>query len=140
MWRDLLENVHGPLHTLTVAAAAALGGTSEWVLRLPSALAGVAMVPAMAWLATRWLGRDAVPAAVWITAGSPFLVWYSQECRNYEFLMLAAVLSTASLLALHDRVTPLRTARYVVCVIAGALSNLSFALLIPFHAALWFAP
>jgi 4-amino-4-deoxy-L-arabinose transferase-like glycosyltransferase len=140
VWRDLLDNVHGPLHTLAVAGAAARGGTSEWVLRAPSAVAGVAMVPAMAWLAMRWLGRDAVPAAVWITAGSPFLVWYSQECRNYEFLMLAAVLATASLLALQDRVTPVRTVRYVACVLAGALSNLSFALLIPFHAALWFAP
>src|SRR6185436_1332295 len=55
-------------------------------------------------------------------------------------LMLAAVLATASLLALYDRVTPLRTARYAACAIAGALSNLSFALLIPFHAALWLAP
>ena len=140
LWRDLLENVHGPLHALAVARAAALGGSSEWVLRAPSAVAGVAMVPAMAWLATRWLGRDAVPAAVWLTAGSPFLVWYSQECRNYEFVMLAAVLATASLLALQDRVTPLRTVRYVACVLAGVLSNLSFALLIPFHAALWLAP
>jgi mannosyltransferase len=140
VWRDLLENVHGPLHALAVAGAAALGGSSEWVLRAPSAVAGVAMVPAMAWLAKRWLGRDAVPAAVWLTAGSPFLVWYSQECRNYAFLMLATVLATASLLSLHDRVTPLRTARYVLCAVAGILSNLSFALLIPFHAALWLAP
>jgi len=140
VWRDLLENVHGPLHALAVAGAAALGGSSEWVLRAPSAMAGVAMVPAMAWLATRWLGRDTVPAVVWVTAGSPFLVWYSQECRNYAFVMLAAVLATASLLALQDRVTPLRTVRYVACVLAGALSNLSFALLIPFHLALWLAP
>jgi len=140
VWHDLLENVHGPLHALAVAGAAALGGSSEWVLRAPSAVAGVAMVPAMAWLARRWLGRDAVPAAVWLSAGSPFLVWYSQECRNYAFVMLAAVLATASLLALHDRVTPLRTGRYVLCVLAGVLSNLSFALLVPFHAALWLAP
>jgi len=140
MWRDLLQDVHGPLHTISVAVAASLGGTSEWVLRMPSAIAGVAMVPAMAWLASRWLGRDAVPAAVWLAAGSPFLVWYSQECRNYEFLMLAAVLATASLLSLHDRVTPLRTARYALCAIAGALSNLSFVLLVPFHVALWLAP
>ena len=35
--RTLLENVHGPLHAAFVAAFAALGGTSESVLRLPSA-------------------------------------------------------------------------------------------------------
>jgi len=140
VWRDIMDDVHGPLHALAVAAAAAVGGTSEWVLRLPSALAGIAMVPAMAWLAKRWLGRDTVPAAVWLTAGSPFLVWYSQECRNYAFLMLAVVLATASLLALQDRVTPLRTVRYLACALAGALSNLSFLLLVPFHGVLWLAP
>jgi hypothetical protein len=140
VWRDLLQDVHGPLHALAVAVAAALGGTGESVLRAPSAIAGILTVPAMAWLAARWLGRDTVPAAVWIAAGSPFLVWYSQECRNYAFVMLFAVLATASLLSLHDRVSVLRTSRYVACVVAGALSNLSFALLIPFHMALWLAP
>src|SRR4029077_8923513 len=132
--------VHGPLYTIAVACAAALGGPREWVLRAPSALAGVAMVPAMGWLAARWRGRESVPAAVWVTAFSPFLVWYSQESRNYAFVMLAAVLATASLLALADRVTRLRVGRYLGCAVAGALSNLSFALLIPFHLGLWLAP
>src|SRR5262249_56664736 len=113
------RKVHGPRHTLAVAAAAALGGPSEWVLRLPSALAGVAMVPAMAWLAIRWTGRDSAAAAAWIAAGSPFLVWYSQECRNYAFLMLAAVLATASLLALHEQVTPWRVAPSGGAAVAG---------------------
>src|SRR5439155_18784221 len=29
-WRDLLQNIHGPLHALAVALAAAIGGPSEW--------------------------------------------------------------------------------------------------------------
>lgn len=140
VWRELLQNVHGPLHTLAVALAAALGGSSEWVLRLPSALAGIALVPAMAWLARVWTGRETVPAAVWLTAGAPFLVWYSQECRNYAFLILGATLATAALFELGQRCDARGVARYATAAVAAALSNLSFALLVPLHAWRWLAP
>ena len=140
VWRDLLDNVHGPLHTLAVAAAASMGGTAEWVLRLPSALAGIAMVPVMAWLAARFAGRETAVPAAWLAAGSPFLVWYSQEARNYAFVMLAAVASTAVLLefAANGRLTA--AARYLLLAAAGALSNLSFVLLVPFHLRVWLSP
>lgn len=140
VWRDLLQNVHGPLHTLAVALAATLGGTSEWVLRSPSALAGIALVPAMAWLARVWTGRETVPAAVWLTAASPFLVWYSQECRNYSFLLLGSTLATAALFELARHCESRGVARYALAAVAAALSNLSFALLVPLHAWRWFAP
>ena len=140
VWRDLLDNVHGPLHTLAVALAATLGGDSEWVLRLPSALAGIALVPAMAWLARAWTGRETVAPAVWLTAGSPFLVWYSQECRNYAFLILGSVLATAALFELARRCDARGVARYGLAAAAAALSNLSFALLLPLHAWRWLAP
>ena len=138
-WRDLLDNVHGPLHTLCVAVAASLGGSSEWVCRLPSALAGIALVPAMAWLAERWSGRETAPPAAWLAAGAPFLVWYSQECRNYMFLILASALATAALFELQRRCAAAGVLRYLVASTAAALSNLSFALLLPLHARLWLA-
>jgi 4-amino-4-deoxy-L-arabinose transferase-like glycosyltransferase len=139
-WRDLLDNVHGPLHTLAVAAVAAVGGTSEWVLRLPSALAGIAFVPVMAWLAGRFAGREAMAPAAWLAAASPFAAWYSQECRNYAFVMLASAASTAALLGLHARCRAADVARALALAAAGALSNLSFALLAPLHLRLWLAP
>jgi len=139
-WRDLLDNVHGPLYTLAVALAATLGGTSEWVLRLPSALAGIATVPAIAYLARRWTGRQSAMAAAWIAAGSPFLAWYSQEARGYAFVMLFAVLATDALLALRERVSALAVFRYLACAAAGALSSFVFALLVPLHLWLWLSP
>lgn len=138
-WQDLLENVHGPLHTLAVALAASLGGSVEWVVRLPGALAGIALVPAMGWLAERWSGRETVKPAVWLTAGSPFLVWYSQECRNYSFLILTAVLATTALLELQRRCDTPGVLRYAGAAAAALLSNLSFALFLPLHARLWLA-
>ena len=139
-WRELLENVHGPLHTLAVALSAAIGGTGEFALRLPSALAGLALVPVMAWLAGRLIGKNAVPAAAWLTAGSPFLAWYSQECRNYAFVILASAGATGLLFELHNRCRPRDVVAYVLTALAGALSNLSFALLAPLHLWLWLAP
>ena len=139
-WRDLLDNVHGPLHTLAVAVAASCGGTSEWVLRLPSALAGIAMVPVMAWLAARYAGRDTAVPAAWLAAGSPFLVWYSQEARNYAFLMLAAAGASGLLLELVAAGRVAIVLKYVLVSAAGLLSNLSFLLLAPFHLKLWLAP
>ncbi len=139
-WRELLENVHGPLHTLAVALAASIGGTSEAMLRAPSAVAGVALVPVMAWLAARFVDRESAPAAAWLTAASPFLVWYSQECRNYAFVILGAATATGLLLELHRRCSGPGVARYLVAVVAGALSNLSFALLAPLHLWLWLSP
>jgi 4-amino-4-deoxy-L-arabinose transferase-like glycosyltransferase len=109
------------------------------VLRLPSALAGIALVPVLAWLATRFVGRDAATPAAWLAAASPFAVWYSQECRNYAFVLLAAAASTAALLELHERWRTRDLACYLGLAAAGALSNLSFALLIPLHLRLWLA-
>lgn len=140
-WREVLENVHGPLYSAAVHAAMRLLGDSEWVLRLPGALAGIAMVPAMAWAAGRWAGERTAVAAAWLTAGSPFLVWYSQEARNYAWVMLAAALAAGTIAGLRHSVSTGRLSRLAAFSLAGLLSNLSFALLLPslLHAA-WFGP
>ncbi len=130
---DLLENLHGPLFSLILHLWGAVAGDSEWALRAPSALFGIALVPAIAWLADRWLGRPAAFAAAWLAALSPFLVWYSQESRNYALLMLAACLSGAWLLALRRRPRASGVVGYLVAAGAGLLSNLSFAFVAPLH-------
>lgn len=138
-WRDLLGDVHGPLYTLAVHASWRTFGVSEWALRLPGALAGVAMVPAMAWLAARWLGRETVAAAAWIAAASPFLVRYSQEARGYSWVMLATCASMALLLELHRRCDVRTVAAWFAATAFGALSNPSFALLAPVQLRIWLA-
>lgn len=135
--RDLLDNVHGPLYGLLLHLWGGLAGDSEWALRAPSALCGVAMVPAMAWLAARWLGRESATPAAWLTAGSPFLVWYSQEARNYSMLMLCATLSGAALVELRRAMSARGVAGYLLAAGAGMLSNFSFALIAPLHLRWW---
>jgi mannosyltransferase len=132
---DVLHNVHGPLYGVILYAWTALAGDSEWVMRLPSALFGIATVPAMARLASRWMGRETALGAAWLTACSPFLVWYGQEVRNYALLLLCTVLASSSLLEM-TRVPRARTALgYLAAATAGLLSNWSFVLGLP--AQLW---
>lgn len=135
--RDLLENVHGPLFSLALHGWMRVAGESEWALRVLPAVAGVLMVPVMAWLADRWLGRSAAAPAAWLTAGSPFLVWYSQESRGYAWLMLFSAMSCAALLELQRRTDSRRVALYLLASAAALLSNLSFALLIPIQLRWW---
>ena len=135
---DLTENVHGPLHALAVHWAGSLAGDSEWSLRLPSALAGIATVPAMAWLAARWLGRETAAWAAWVTALSPFLIWYSQEARPYAMTILFVCLSGAALLH-ATRAGRVARIAYGGAALAGLLSSPSFAFVLPVHARWWLA-
>lgn len=78
-------------------------GMSEWALRLPSALAGVAAVPLFGLLADRLAGRRTAEWAAVLLAVSPFHLWYSQDGRGYALLMLGAVVSTLVLVRLMRR-------------------------------------
>jgi mannosyltransferase len=134
---NLLDNVHGPLYGLIVRLWCGMAGDSEWALRLPSAVAGVLLVPALAWLAAAWLGRGVAAPAAWLAAGSPFLVWYSQEARSYALLMLCVALSGTALLALARRPGARAALAYAAAAGAGLLSSFSFAMLAPLHLRWW---
>ncbi len=134
-----LDDVHGPLYTFVLYLWTAVAGDSEWALRLPSAVFGVALVAVVARLAARWLGEETAVPAAWLAAGSPFLVWYAQEARNYTQLMLCAALATLAVLRLRERVRAPGVAAYLAAAWAGMLSNLSFGLLGAAHLRWWLA-
>ncbi len=89
-------DVHPPLHHSMVWVLVRLLGTSETVVRLPSILAGAALVPVVHGLGKALYGRRTAAIAAALTSVAPFLVWYSQEARMYSLLVLFA---TASLWA-----------------------------------------
>jgi mannosyltransferase len=63
-------------------------GTSEFALRLPFALLGIALVVVM-YLAARALGgRRAGLIAAALAACNPMLVWHAQDARSYSLLAL----------------------------------------------------
>jgi mannosyltransferase len=104
-------------------------GTSEFALRFPFALVGIALVPVM-YLAARELGgRRAGLFAAALAACNPMLVWHSQDARAYS---LAALLLAGTVLALaRGRVW------WWSALATAALATHSFALFIVAPEALW---
>src|SRR5439155_23985353 len=128
------------LYALILHAWGGIAGDSELALRLPSAVLGIATVPILAWFAARWLGSSAAIPAAWLAAGSPFLVWYSQESRNYALLFPCVGLGAIAALHLRDRTRPSPLAGWIAASAAGLLANFSYALLVPVFAAWWLGP
>jgi hypothetical protein len=63
-------------------------GTSEFALRLPFALLGIALVP-LVYAAARALGgRRAGLIAAALAACNPMLIWHAQDARSYTLLAL----------------------------------------------------
>ena len=91
----VVHETNPPLYFVLGWLWARVFGTGEVGLRSLSALAGTALIP-IAYLCGRELvSRRAGLLAAALTALSPFMIWYSQEAREY---MLLAALCGASLL------------------------------------------
>jgi mannosyltransferase len=95
IWSTAHDN-YPPLNNLAIFAAIKLFGVSEWSLRLPSAIFGVANIVALWWLGTITVGRTAGLIAAGMLTLSPFHLEYSQEGRMYSLLALAATLYAAT--------------------------------------------
>jgi len=63
-------------------------GTSEFALRLPFALLGIALVPVMYLAARELAGRRAGLIAAALAACNPMLIWHAQDARAYTLLAL----------------------------------------------------
>jgi Dolichyl-phosphate-mannose-protein mannosyltransferase len=72
------------------------GSQSEWVTRLPSAVAGVALVGAVYWMARAFVARSVALGAAALCAISPLIQSYAQETRVYIFLIVALVICVGS--------------------------------------------
>ncbi len=141
IYQLLAHNVHGPLHTFVVYLFRFFGENDAWV-RLPSALAGAASPGLLyAWTRRRVDERVARAAAV-ILALHPLHVWYSQELRNYAFLVAFACAAMVAFDRLCDaarRGEAFRPIRYALAMAGALLSNFSAAFLAAAQTLLWFA-
>lgn len=177
LWYDEIAaflgyGVHGPMvaignyytqanHVLQGALSALSAqalGTSELALRLPSLVAGVALVPAVWWLA-REATAPAAPAspaepaelaspasptrirrapliAAWAAALLPIAVLEATEARGYALTMLLAALCTACLLWAWRARHAAPWGLYAVLCALGVWSHLVFAC-VPAAHALW---
>ena len=133
-WEQVGDAYQSPL---TIAALWPLSRDlcSEWLLRLPSAVAGVLSVPLGGLLAARFGGRRTGEWALLLLALNPFLIWYSQEARGYATLVLLGLASTLVLMRMLQEGPRLGSALlYGALAGLASLANNSALFLVAAHA------
>ena len=80
-----LSDLNPPLYYLTLWGWTRAFGTSDWTLRLLSAVLALGCFPLLWMLATRLDGRAAIPACLLFTI-APSSIYYSTEGRMYSLL------------------------------------------------------
>ena len=128
---QILAAYQGPLYHAAVWPLVRLADT-EFMLRLPAALAGTLAVPLLGHLVARVWDRHTGRLAALLLALSPFGIWYAQEARGYSFLIFFAV-ATGLVLVTTLRQGPSwgRMALLALLVFAGLASNFAFLFLLP---------
>ncbi len=97
--RTIVRPEHnGPLFYLLLFWWRHLTGDSDFAVRYLSALFSILTLPLVYRLARALLNRRAAALALWLTAFSPFMLWFAQEAKMYALHMMVAVASTLLLL------------------------------------------
>lgn len=122
----LRYNVHGPLHTFVVYLMRFAGEGDAW-LRLPSALAGIASVPLLYAWARRRMGERVGLWSALLLAINPLHIRYSQELRNYAFVVFFVLAGCVAVDRACERWSMKRAAAAGACVAGALLSNFSAA-------------
>ncbi|MGB2895276.1 MAG: glycosyltransferase family 39 protein [Anaerolineales bacterium] len=87
-------DTHPPLFQSALFFVEKYLGETEALLRLPSALSGILSILAIYWLAKRLYSYREGLAAAFMMAVLWCPIFYSQEARNYSFLILFSILSS----------------------------------------------
>ncbi len=96
---------NGPLYFIALHAWSGLAGASEFALRFFSTFFGILAIPLIFVLAKRLFRGATRPAllAAWLSAISPYFVWYSQEAKMYAEV---TALALAAIYGLRRAVAP----------------------------------
>ncbi len=125
-----------PLYYCIAWVWARLFGYGEAGLRSLSAVAGVAVVPVLYGAGSKLISRRAGAIAAALAACNPLLIWYSQEARSYELLVLLSSLALLGFAYAREQPTPRRLAFWVICA-AMALATHYYALIAVAPQAIW---
>lgn len=132
IWDYLKYNIHGPLHSFTVYLFHFVSMSDGW-LRVPSALAGAAAIVYFYRWMRLWLGERVARIAAVLLVVNPLHVYYSQEVRNYSFLLFFGMLATYYLHRLVIKETYRHLVLYAFAMAASALCNFTAVFLYMVH-------
>jgi mannosyltransferase len=93
--------------------------SSDFFLRLPSALFGIGSLPLLFILTKKVISKQAAIFATLFMAVSPFHVWYSQDGRMYAQLIFLSLLTTLLLLKAVEQKRVYGWALYALVMAAG---------------------
>ena len=127
-----------PLYYCVAWVWARLFGYGEAGLRSLSAFAGVLTVPVAFAAGRRLISIRAGLFAAALAACNPLLIWYSQEARSYELLVLLTSLSLLAFAYVRAEPTPRAVAAWAIAA-ALALATHYYALLAIVPQAVWLA-
>jgi len=116
----LVHEHHWIYYTL-IKPWAAVAGTSEVALRLPSVLAAAAACALLVPFGNRLLGKPVGSIAGIALALNPFVVQWSQQARSYTIVMLLAVCSTWAFVWMRSRDSTRVWASYTAVLILFVL-------------------
>lgn len=131
---------HPPLYYLIVNLFISAFGTSEFVLRLPSALFGILTIPFLFLLGSRLYNAGLGLIAAGLFALAPYQVYFAQEARMYSMVVFLSVLSTWLLLELSFRRKEggrwsgwALWIAYILITTAGIYTQYLFVFILPFQ-------
>ncbi len=127
---------NGPLFYLLLFWWRHLMGDSDFAVRYLSALFSALTLPLVYRLARALLNRRAAALAMWLTAFSPFMLWFAQEAKMYALHMMVAVASTLMLLDAFRKGRVWRWAAYGLLVSSVLYSHLFGGFLVVAHGAM----
>ena len=89
-----INDLHPPLYLLFLYNWIQVFGSSEIIIRLPSAIAGILAIVFMYILSKEIFNRYITASATILISLSNAAIYYSQEARNYSFVLLFSTILT----------------------------------------------
>ena len=112
-----------PLYFVLLRLWSETVGTSEFALRLFSTVLGALAVCVTYAFGRRLLNRKAAAVAVVFLASSPFFIWYSQEVRYINLMIVTSLLATY---CFHQAITTERFGWWALYGVSSLLAAFSF--------------
>ncbi|MBN1978304.1 MAG: glycosyltransferase family 39 protein [Anaerolineae bacterium] len=129
MNRTTRSDPHPPLYYLLMHYWTELG-QSELVVRLPSALAGIAAIPLLYWLVRACSDQWSATTSAWLLAIMPLHIWYSQEARMYALVCTLGMASTLFYALTICRQKPLAWLGWIAATVTGLYTDYSMVLVV----------